>query len=152
MNIDSVLKKSFKEGISIFPTSKLKNVVLNLDKYKSASKTKFHIEIFKDSVLSFNISNSHYRPVFQFINLNLPHSGKVYLLLKSNKNTFIFATNQRRNRKLDFIKTANFFTDGFYASAMTDAMPTGEYLVGILQEEDDKSFHYFTTDYKIQNP
>jgi hypothetical protein len=152
MNIDSVLRKSFNSGISVFPKSKLKNVVLNLDKYKSVSEAKFSIEIFKDSVLSFNISNSHYRPVFQFINLNLPHSGKVYLLLKSDKNTFVFATNHRRNRKLNFIKTFRFFTDGFYASIMTDAMPKGEYSVGILQEEDGNSFQYFTTDYKIQNP
>jgi hypothetical protein len=152
MNIDVVLKKSFKDGISIFPKNPLKDVVMNLDRYKANSKTKFSIEILKDSVLSFNISNSHYRPVFHFINLTFPHSGKVYLLLKSNKSTFIFATNHRRNRKLDFIKTTHFFTDGFYTSIMTDAMPAGEYSVGILQEDDDKFFHYFTTDYKIQNP
>jgi hypothetical protein len=152
MNIDVVLKKSFKDGISVFPKSELKEVVVNLGKYKSGSTTKFPIEILKDSLLSFNISNSHYRPVFQFINLNFPHEGKVYLLLKSNKNTFIFATNHRRNRKIDFIKTAHFFTDGFYTSVMTDALPTGEYSVEILQAEDDKSFHHFTTDYKIQNP
>lgn len=152
INIDVVLRKSFKDGISVFPESKLKDVILNLDKYKSLSKTNFPIEILKDSVLSFNISNSHYRPVFQFINLDFPHSGKVYLLLKSDKNTFVFATNHRRNRKLEFIKTTHFFTDGFYASLMTDAIPNGEYSVGILQEKDDNSFQYFTTDYKIQNP
>ena len=152
MNIESVLKKSFKDGISVFPKSDLKNVVNNLDKYKSTSKANFPIEILKDSVLSFNISNSHYRPVFHFINLNFPLSDKVYLLLKSDKNTFIFATNHRRNRKSEFIKTAQFFTNGFYTSQMTDAMPTGEYLVGILQQKSEKSFHYFTTHYKIQNP
>jgi hypothetical protein len=152
MNIESILKKSFTDGISIFPKSQLTDVVRNLDKYQSIQQNNFPIEISRDSVLSFNISNSHHRPIFQFTNLNFPYSDKIYLLLKSEKNTFVFATNHRRNRKLNFIKTLQFFTDGFYASIMTDAMPSGEYSVGILQEQKDKIFHYFTTEYKIQNP
>jgi hypothetical protein len=152
MNTDSVLRKSFKDGISILPKSELKKLIANINRYKSESKSKISIEILKDSVLSFNISNSHYRPVFHFINLSIPHAGKIYLLLKSNKNTFVFATNHRRNRKIDFIKTTHFFTDGFYTSIMTDAIPSGEYLVEILKEDDAKSFQYYTTDYKIQNP
>jgi hypothetical protein len=152
MNIDEVLKKSFKDGISIFPKSKLKEVIPNLDKYKSDKKADFPIKISKDSLLSFNISNSHYRRVFQFNNLNFPHSEKIFLILKSDKNTFVFATNHRRNRKVDFIRTLDFFTDGFYSSITTDAMPSGEYSVGILQEEANDSFHYFITAYKISNP
>jgi hypothetical protein len=152
MNIDSVLKKSFRDRISIFPKSQLTDVVQNLNKYQSVQQNKFPIEISRDSVLSFNISNSHHRPIFHFTNLNFPYSEKIYLLLKSEKNTFIFATNHRRNRKLNFMRTLQFFTDGFYTSIMTDAMPSGEYAVGILQEQTSKSFHFFSTEYKIQNP
>jgi hypothetical protein len=152
MNIESVLKKSFSDGISILPKTQLTDVVQNLDKYESVQKNKFPIEISRDSVLSFNISNSHHRPIFHFTNVNFPYSDKIFLVLKSEKNTFVFATNHRRNRKLNFLRTFQFFTDGFYASIMTDAMPSGEYSVGILQEQKDKSFHFFITEYKIQNP
>ncbi|MDZ7898189.1 MAG: hypothetical protein U5N85_09210 [Arcicella sp.] len=152
MNIEGILRQSFKNGVSVLPKGQLRDIITNLDKYKSEKKTSFAIEILKDSILSFNISNSHYRPVYQFTNLNFPHSEQIFLLLKSDKNTFVFATNQRKNRKLDFVKTMDFFTDGFYASITTDALPTGEYSVAILQEEYDNSFHYFTTHYKISNP
>ncbi len=151
VNIKAVLDKSFTDGISVLPKTHLSDAVKNIDKFTTDTKITYPIEIKKDSVLSFNISNSHYRPLFQFINLNYAVSGKIYLVLKSDKNTFIFATNHRRNRKIALIKTQHFFTDGFYASIMTDAMPNGEYAVGILSEQDEKTFQYSPTPYKIQN-
>lgn len=150
-NIKSVLDKSFADGISVFPKTPLRDVVENINKFPFNKSDSFPIEIKRDSVLSFNISNSHYRPLFQFTNLNFAVSGKIYLVLKSDKNTFIFATNHRRNRKIELLKTHHFFTDGFYASIMTDAMPDGEYRVGILSQDDEKIFHYNSTPYKIQN-
>ena len=150
-NIKSVLDKSFTDGISVLPNTPLRDVVKNIDKFTSNTKTNFPIEIKRDSVLSFNISNSHYRPLFHFTNLNYALSGKIYLVLKSDKNTFIFATNHRRNRKIELLKTSHFFTEGFYTSIMTDAMPNGEYTVGILSQEGEKTFQYSPTPYKIQN-
>ena len=150
-NIKTVLDKSFKDGISVLPNTTLSNVVKNIDQFTPDTINRFPIEIKRDSVLSFNISNSHYRPLFHFINLNYAVSGKIYLVLKSDKNTFIFATNHRRNRKKDLLKTAHFFTDGFYASIMTDAMPNGQYSVGILSQNDEKTYQYSRTPYKIQN-
>ena len=151
-NIKTILDKSFTDGISVLPKTPLIEVVRNLDKYASDIKTDFPIEIERDSVLSFNISNAHYRPLFHFINLNYTVSSKIYLVLKSDKNTFIFATNHRRNRKLVFLKTTHFFTHGFYTSVTTDAMPNGEYAVGILSQDGEKYFRYHPTPYKIQNP
>ena len=148
-NIKVVLEKSFKDKISIFPSSYLQNVTENIDKFNVNNKTDYPIIIGKDSVLSFNISNSHYRPVFQFTNINFPVSKRVYLILKSGQNTFVFATSHRRNRKKDFLKSGQFFTDGFYTSIMTDAMPASEYAVGILQKNDDNSFRYYPTQSKI---
>ncbi len=150
-NIKPVLDKSFTDGISVLPKTSLREVVKNIEKHTSDTKTSFPIEIKKDSVLSFNISNSHYRPLFHFTNLNYIVSDKVYLILKSDRNTFIFATNHRRNRKKDLVRTQHFFTNGFYASIMTDAMPNGEYMVGILSQEGENTFRYSPTLYKIQN-
>ena len=151
-NIKPVLDKSFTDRISVLPNTNLRNVVKNIDKFTSDTSKRIPIEIKRDSVLSFNISNSHYRPLFHFTNLNYAVSGHIYLVLKSDKNTFIFATNHRRNRKKDLLKTSHFFIDGFYASIMTDAMPTGEYSVGILSQKDEKNFRYSPSPYKIQNP
>ena len=150
-NIKAVFDKSFTDGISVLPKTPLSDVVKNIDKFTSDTSNSFPIEIKRDSVLSFNISNSHYRPLFHFTNLNYPVSGKTYLVLKSDNNTFIFATNHRRNRKQDLLKTSRFFTDGFYASIMTDAMPNGDYAVGILSQNSEKIFRYNPTPYKIHN-
>ena len=148
-NIKTVLDKSFTDGISVLPKTPLNDIVKNIDRFTSDTSNRYPIEIKKDSVLSFNISNSHYRPLFQFTNLNFPVSKHLYLILKSPKNTFVFATSHRRNRKKDFLKLGQFFTDGFYTSIMTDAMPEGEYAVGILQKSNDNSFHFYPTQSKI---
>ena len=148
-NIERILSKSFKDNISVLPFTPLTNVVQNIEKFKVNSQTNYPIIIGRDSILSFNISNSHYRQVFQFTNLNFPVSRHLYLILKSSQKTFVFATSHRRNRKKDFLTSGQFFTDGFYTSITTDAMPAGKYSVGILQKNDDNSFHYYPTQSNI---
>ena len=148
-NIKEILDKSFKDKISILPVSPLTSIVKGIDKASVKKVKDFKIMISRDSLLSFNISNSHYRAVFQFTNLDFPISKHIYLILKSPENTFVFATNHRRNKKIDFLKSGQFFTDGFYTSIMTDAMPEGEYTVSILQKNDDNSFHFYPTTSKI---
>ena len=147
-NIKPILEQSFKDGISVFPESELLTSIKNLKATDSTHTTDYQIDIKKDSLLTFNISNSNYRDVYQFNNYNLPYEGDTYLILKSQQNTFISPTNHRRNQKIEFLKTGQFFTDGFYTSIMTDAMPTNEYQVGILQKIKNH-FIFIPTKYKI---
>jgi hypothetical protein len=148
-NIESVLRNSFQDGISVLPKTSLKDVVKNINKSAANNQQNFPIEIRRDSVLSLNISNSHYRQLFHFINLNFPTSNKIYLILKSSQNTFIFATNHRRNRKTNFLKTGQFFTTGFFTSIYTDAMPSNNYEVGILQKNDENDYIFYPTNAMI---
>jgi hypothetical protein len=148
-NISSILQKSFDEGISVFPKSDLYDAILKPGTPKPFQQTDYQIDIKKDSLLEFNISNSHYRDIYQFNNLTLPYYGDVYLILKSPLNTFISPTSHRRTPKFTFLKTGQFFTDGFMTTIMTDAMPQNEYQVGILQNTKNH-FVYFPTKYKIQ--
>lgn len=147
-NIKPMLDKSFNNGISIFPKSDLTDALVNLEALKSTQTINYQIDIQKDSLLEFNISNSNYRDIYEFNNFDLPQKGNVFVILKSLKNTFISPANHRRNSKSMFLRTGQFFTDGFYASIMTDAMPKNEYQVGILQNSKN-SFNYYPTKYKI---
>lgn len=147
-NIKPMLDKSFNNGISIFPKSDLTDALVNLEALKSTQTLDYQIDIQKDSLLEFNISNSNYRDIYEFNNFDLPQKGNVFVILKSLKNTFISPANHRRNSKSMFLRTGQFFTDGFYASIMTDAMPKNEYQVGILQNSKN-SFIYYPTKYKI---
>ena len=147
-NIKPMLDKSFNNGISIFPKSDLTDALVNLEALKSTQTINYQIDIQKDSLLEFNISNSNYRDIYEFNNFDLPQKGNVFVILKSLKNTFISPANHRRNSKSMFLRTGQFFTDGFYASIMTDAMPKNEYQVGILQNSKN-SFIYYPTKYKI---
>ena len=147
-NIKPMLDKSFNNGISIFPKSDLTDALVNLEALKSTQTINYQIDIQKDSLLEFNISNSNYRDIYEFNNFDLPQKGNVFVILKSLKNTFISPANHRRNSKSMFLRTGQFFTDGFYASIMTDAMPKNEYQVGILQNSKN-SFIYHPTKYKI---
>jgi hypothetical protein len=147
-NIAPILKKSFESGFSIFPESELTKAVNNLTSLKSDQPIDYQIDIKKDSLLEFNIANSNYRDIYQFNNFTLPYEGDVYVILKSKNNTFINPTSHRRNPKISFLKTGQFFTDGFMTSIMTDAMPQNEYQVGILQNVKNH-FIYIPTKYKI---
>jgi hypothetical protein len=147
-NISPILKKSFEAGISIFPGSELTEAVNNLKSLESVQPIDYQVDIKKDSLLEFNIANSNYRDIYQFNNFTLPYEGDVYVILKSKNNTFINPTSHRRNPKISFLKTGQFFTDGFMTSIMTDAMPQNEYEVGILQNVKNH-FIYFPTNYKI---
>ncbi len=147
-NIAPILQKSFEVGISIFPKSDLSDAVSKLALIKSSQPTDYQIDIKKDSLIEFNISNSNYRDIYQFNNFTLPYKGDVYVILKSKNNTFINPTSHRRNSKISFFKTGQFFTDGFMTTIMTDAMPKNEYQVGILQNAKNH-FIYFPTKYKI---
>ena len=148
-DIKEVLSNSFKKNISIMPFTSLKNTIQNIEKYTVKSKVDYLITLGKDSILTFNITNSHYRPVYHFTNVDFPASNRIYLTLKSTQNTFVFATNHRKIRKVDFLKSGQFFTNGFYVSIITNAIPSGEYAVGILQKSDDNSFHFYPTTSKI---
>jgi hypothetical protein len=147
-NIAPILVKSFNKGISIFPKSELLYQVKNVESIKSRQPVDYQIDIQKDSLLEFNISNSNYRDIYELNNFTLPYKGDVYVILKSKDNTFINATSHRRNSKISFLKTGQFFTDGFMTSVMTDAMPKNEYEVGILQNVNNH-FIFFPTKYKI---
>lgn len=147
-NIATILEQSYTKKISIFPKSNLQNAISNLDKI-TVSKPVFHaIEIQKDSLLEFNIANSHYSTIYYLTNFSLPYTGDVYIILKSPQNTFISATNHRRNSKVNLLKTGQFFIDGFMTTIPTDAMPKNDYQVGILQNVKDH-FIYLPTRYKI---
>ena len=148
-NIKEVLSNSLKKNISILPFTPLKNTVQNINNYTIKSEINYPITMDKDSVLSFNIANSHYRPVYHFTNVNFPTSNRIYLILKSTKNTFVFATNHRKIRKIDLLKSGHFFTNGFYASITPDVIPSSEYAIGILQKNNDNSFHFYPTTTKI---
>ena len=147
-NIKPMLNKSFSNGISVFPKSDLTNAIVNLGVLKPLQTINYQIDIQKDSLLEFNISNSNYRDIYQFSNFDLPYNGNIFVILKSSKNTFLSAANHRRNSKSKFLRTGQFFTDGFYTSIMTDAMPKNEYQVGILQNSKNR-FIYYSTKYKI---
>ncbi len=148
-NIAPFLKKSFDSGVSVFPFSELTNVINDLESIKTNQSIDYQVDIKKDSLLEFNISNSHYRDIYELNNFTLPYQGNVYVILKSKDNTFINATSHRRNSKISFLKTGQFFTDGFMTSIMTDAMPQNVYELGILQHAKNH-FIYFPTKYKIQ--
>nr|MCU0470005.1 hypothetical protein [Arcicella sp.] len=150
LNIAEKLQQSFKQGVSIIPKTPLMDAVKNLSKIKQISPIEYPIEIQKDSSYSFNISNSDYRDIYYFTNLNLPYRGDVYLVFKSPQNTFISPTSHRRNKKIQFLKTGVFFIEGFFGSVMTDAMPKGIYDVGILQKNNSQ-FIYLPTKYQITN-
>ncbi|MEY4541674.1 MAG: hypothetical protein RLZZ306_3431 [Bacteroidota bacterium] len=147
-NIEKVLNTSFEQGISAFPQSKLFEAVNDKKLLNSIKSIDYKINIEKDSLLAFNISNSNFRDIYEFNNFDLTYKGDTYLTLKSTKNIFISPTNHRRNSKLNFLKTGQFFTDGFYTSIMTDAMPKNVYEVGILQKVNNQ-FVFTPTKYKI---
>lgn len=148
-NIATILEQSYDKKISVFPKTDLQNALSNLDKI-TVEKPIFHsIVIQKDSLLEFNIANSHYNTIYYLTNFSLPYAGDVYIILKSPQNTFVSATSHRRNSKLNLIKTRQFFTDGFMTTIPTDAMPKNEYQVGILQNVKNH-FIYQPTNYKIR--
>lgn len=147
-NIAPILEQSYNKKISIFPKTELQSALLNLDKI-TVKKPIFHsIVIQKDSLLEFDRNSSHHRTIYHFNNLTLPYEGGVYIILKSSQNTFISATSHRRNSKVNFFRTGQFFTDGFMTTIPTGAMPENEYQVGILQNIKNH-FVYLPTNYKI---
>lgn len=147
-NIATILKQSYDKKISIFPKTDLQNALNNLDKITVEKPVLHSIAIQKDSLLEFNIANSHYSTIYYLTNFSLPYTGDVYIILKSPQNTFISATNHRRNSKINLLKTGQFFIDGFMTTIPTDAMPKNDYQVGILQNVKDH-FIYLPTRYKI---
>ena len=148
-NIAKTLQKSFEKSISIFPKSDLGTVVNEESLNKLTQLSDYQIDIQKDSLFEFDISSSHHRIVYELNNFTLPYKGDVYVILKSSQNIFISATSHRRNAKPAFLKSGQFFTDGFMTSIMTDPMPKNEYQIGILQHVKD-NFIYFPTKYRIQ--
>jgi len=147
-NMASILKQSFDKKISVFPKSDLQKAIMHLDKI-TVNKSVLHpILIEKDSLLSSNINNSHYSTIYYFNNFSLKYAGDVYIVLKSPLNTFINATNHRRNSKVNFLKSGQFFFDGFMTTIPTDAMPKNKYQVGILQKVKNQ-FFYLPTSYEI---
>jgi hypothetical protein len=149
-NISPVLKQSFDNGISIFPESLLTKVVNNLDKINSKTSLNFPLEIQKDSSLTFDIHNSSYSRIYHIQNYTLPIKGNVYLVFKSDKNVFVWATSHRRISKKKLLTSGKFFTDGFFTTVKTDAMPDNEYKIGVLQKNNNQ-FIYYPTKYKISN-
>jgi hypothetical protein len=147
-NIAPILEKSYIKKISIFPKTDLQNALSNLDKIAVKKPILLPIIIQKDSLLEFNNANSHYNTVYYLNNFSLKYEGDVYLILKSPQNTFISATSHRRNSKVNFFSTSQFFTDGFMTTIPTDAMPKNAYQVGILQNIKNH-FVYVPTNYKI---
>lgn len=149
-NISSMLKQSFDSGVSIFPESLLTKTIKNLDKIKTNTTLNLPIDIQKDSLLIFDINNSSYSRIYHLQNYTLPIKAEVFLVFKSNKNIFVWATSHRRNSKKNFLATGKFFTDGFFSTVKTDAMPDNEYAIGILQKNNNQ-FIYYPTKYKISN-
>jgi hypothetical protein len=147
-NIETVLKQSFENGISVFPENSLRIAIKNLDKVTTNSDANLPILIRKDSTLTFNIANSRYRNVYNFQNLNLHFTGDVYITFKSDKNVFVCGTSHLKNSKKNFLTTGMFFTNGFFTTVMTDAMPANNYTIGILQKNNNQ-FIYYPTKYKI---
>ena len=147
-NIATVLEKSYKRGISIFQNSNLLTSTKKIKFIKSEQQVDYQIDIQRDSLLEFNISNSRYRDIYQINNYTLPYEGDVYLIMMSKNNTFINPTSHRKNAKISFLKTGQYFTDGFMTTIMTDAMPPCEYRIGFLQSVNNQ-FVYFPTKYKI---
>jgi hypothetical protein len=147
-NIKRTLTKSFQDGVSVFPENMLDNEIQNLDKLPKLIYPKLAIEITKDSSFTQDIVRSSYRELYQFVNLNLPAESEHYLIFKSPKNTFVYPTHKRKNAKRNLLLTGNFYINGFYTTVLTDAMPQGEYQIGILQKNKLKTA-YIPTQYKI---
>lgn len=148
-NIDAILQESFRKEISILPKSELSNAITENNLKKISQTIDYQIDIRKDSLLEVNISNSDHRIIYELNNFTLPYKGDVYVVLKSPQNVFLSATSHRRNAKVSWLKSGQFFTDGFMTTIMTDAMPKNLYEVGILQHVKN-NFVYFPTKYKIQ--
>lgn len=149
-NISDVLKQSFDDGVSIFPESSLTTAVKNLDNLTSQKEENITIKIQQDSSETFSIAGSNYRRIYHLQNLTLPLNGNVFLVFKSDKNIFVWATTHLKNSKKSLLKTGQYFNNGFYTTIMTDAMPNNDYTIGILQKNNNH-FIYYPTKYKIQN-
>lgn len=150
-NISDILKQSFDDGVSIFPESSLTTAVKNLDNLTSQKEENITIKIQQDSSETFSIAGSNYRRIYHLQNLTLPLNGNVFLVFKSDKNIFVWATTHLKNSKKSLLKTGQYFNNGFYTTIMTDAMPNNDYTIGILQKNNNH-FIYYPTKYKIQNP
>ncbi len=147
-NIQSILSQSFKDSVSIFPANKMDNEIQNLDKLPTLHYPDLVLKISKDSVFTQDIVTSSYREVYQFINLTLPVEENYFVIFKSSKNTFIYPTYKRKNAKQKLFLTGQFFMSGFYTTVLTDAMPRGEYQIGILQKN-ERNTAYIPTLHKI---
>ena len=149
-NISDILKQSFDDGVSIFPESSLTTAVKNLDSLTSQKAENITIKIQQDSSETFSIAGSNYRRIYHLQNLTFPLNGNVFLVFKSDKNIFVWATTHLKNSKKKLLKTGQYFNNGFYTTIMTDAMPHNDYTIGILQKNNNH-FIYYPTKYKIQN-
>jgi hypothetical protein len=147
-NIQRVLLKSYHDGVSVYPEKMFDNEIQNLDKLPKIIYPNLTVEISKYTSITQDIVNTSYRELYQIVNLSLPVEGEYYVVFKSSINTFVYPTYKRKNAKRKWVLTGNFYIDGFYTTVLTDAMPVGEYQIGILQKNKKKT-SYIPTLYKI---
>lgn len=59
--------------------------------------------------------------------------GGTYLVLKSDRHTYLMATHQRTAGRRTLLRTGRFWADGFHADVLLQSLPSGTYRVGLYR-------------------
>lgn len=91
----------------------------------------FHIDSFEDDMKTLKIFG------WAHINGKGSENSKIYIVMKSKRNTYVFDTNllERPDITAHF-KTLNFDASGFSATILKNLIESGEYKLGIFIEKD----------------
>lgn len=145
---NSVVKKYFDEAVEkemyVIPSTVLDEV--NLNTFDSSALMKVSLRVDLDTLPAYGgivihkISNEELK-----VSQNDPNNA-LFMLLKKESATYAIAVKQRPNReRKSFIRTGNYFKEGFETLIFQDNVPEGNYQVGFLFSEGQKRRVVYTS-------
>ncbi|WP_428658128.1 hypothetical protein [Runella sp.] len=149
---NSVVKKYFdealKKGIYVLPTTVLNEA--DLVTVDSSAPLKVSLKVYLDTLPAYGgilinkVSSER---------LGVNHtkqSDALFMLLKKDSVVYATAVKQRPNRERNsFLRTGNYFKEGFEAWVFQDNVPEGDYQVGFLFNEGEKPRVVYTPQHLI---
>lgn len=142
-NIRTVVNKSFEQGICKLPETFFSAYEADLLNQLTKTDSSISLKINTFTIVDKDASGSFHRKLLSIENENL--AGEIFLLLKSEKQTYLIGTKRNRVGKKKFFLNGVYFRMGFKADVLTESVAPGQYRVGILaKHEGNKSLRYTT--------
>lgn len=145
---NSVVKKYLDEAVEkemyVIPSTVLDEINLNV--FDSSALMKVSLRVDLDTLPAYGgiLINKISNEVMKVSQKNPDNA--LFMLLKKESATYAIAVKQRPNReRKSFIRTGNYFKEGFEALIFQDNVPEGNYQVGFLFSEGPKRRVVYTS-------